>query len=76
MPAADAAQPCVYPHWVLHLKEITMPNPASRKPLDTDPAVEPDAPEPDYLEADPDEGLVRAAIPQDPEHDRMVDPEE
>lgn len=53
-----------------------MPNPASRKPLDTDPAVEPDAPEPDYLEADPDEGLVRAAIPQDPEHDRMVDPEE
>ena len=32
-------------------------------------------PEPGMLPVEPDEGVVPPAIPTDPEHDRMVDPE-
>lgn len=37
--------------------------------------TEPDDPEPGMLPIDPDQGPVPAHIPDDPEHDRMVDPE-
>jgi hypothetical protein len=32
-------------------------------------------PEPGILPVEPDEGMVQPAIPADPEHDRLVDPE-
>lgn len=32
-------------------------------------------PEPGMLPVEPDEGMVQPAIPTDPEHDRLVDPE-
>jgi hypothetical protein len=38
-----------------------------------DPAEQDD--EPGTLPVEPDEGPVSPALPQDPEHDRMVDPE-
>nr|WP_316640998.1 hypothetical protein [uncultured Roseateles sp.] len=41
-----------------------------------EPIENPDDAEPDMLPVEPDEGLVPAAIPEDEEHDRMVDPEE
>lgn len=34
-----------------------------------------DDPEPGLLPVEPDQGLVQPAIPADPEHDRLVDPE-
>jgi hypothetical protein len=36
----------------------------------------PDEFEPGSLPVEPDEGLVPPAIPDDPEHDRTVDPED
>jgi hypothetical protein len=36
---------------------------------------EPDDPEPGWLPIDPDEGPVPPIIPNDPEHERVVDPE-
>lgn len=32
-------------------------------------------PEPGMLPVEPDQGMVPSAIPDDPEHDRLVDPE-
>ena len=34
----------------------------------------PDNLEPGLLPVEPDEGLVPAVIPDDPEHDRLIDP--
>ncbi len=34
----------------------------------------PDEPAPDSLPVEPDQGAVPAAIPDDPEHDRVIDP--
>lgn len=44
-----------------------------RKPHGADTGV--DDPEPGALPVEPDEGLVEPHIPEDPEHDRVVDPE-
>ena len=41
-----------------------------------DPIETPDDGAPDRLPVEPDEGLVPPVIPEDEEHDRMVDPEE
>lgn len=38
-------------------------------------AQDPDDFEPSLLPIDPDQGPVPSGIPDDPEHDRMVDPE-
>jgi hypothetical protein len=49
-----------------------MPTPHPRIP----PIIEdPDDPPPGAMPVDPDEGVVQPRIPEDPEHDRMVDPE-
>jgi hypothetical protein len=45
-----------------------------RKPHST-PTQEPDDADPTHLPVDPDEGPVPAAIPPDPESERVVDPE-
>jgi hypothetical protein len=37
--------------------------------------VEPDDPEPGSMPVEPDQGPVPPIIPEDPEHDRIVDPE-
>ncbi len=37
--------------------------------------TEPDDPEPGMLPIEPDQGLVPTHIPDDPEHDRAIDPE-
>lgn len=34
----------------------------------------PDEPEPDSHPVEPDEGPIQPAIPEDPEHDRTIDP--
>lgn len=34
----------------------------------------PDVPEPDSHPVEPDEGPIQPAIPEDPEHDRTIDP--
>ena len=49
----------------------------THKPHKPGPAhdVEVDDPEPGMLPVGPDEGPVPPAIPEDPEHDRVVDPE-
>ena len=39
------------------------------------PVREPDESEGAQMPIEPDEGLVPAMIPDDPEHDRMIDPE-
>ena len=39
------------------------------------PHSEPDDPEPGMLPIEPDQGLVPTHIPDDPEHDRVIDPE-
>jgi len=52
-----------------------MSSPTSHK-RPSDPIETPDDDEPDMLPVEPDEGLVPAVIPEDEEHDRMVDPEE
>jgi hypothetical protein len=58
-----------------HPKESAM---TSRKPRDPEPALPEESAdlESEFVDADPDEGLVRPAIPHDPEHDRMMDPEQ
>lgn len=43
--------------------------------LDRLPLEELDDMEPGLAPVDPDEGLVPPMIPEDPEHDRVVDPE-
>jgi hypothetical protein len=49
-----------------------MPTPHPRIP----PIIEDaDDPPPGSMPVDPDEGVVQPQIPEDPEHDRMVDPE-
>jgi hypothetical protein len=54
-------------------KEMKMATRAHRKPHGVD--TDADDPEPGALPVEPDEGLVEPHIPEDPEHDRMVDPE-
>jgi hypothetical protein len=44
-----------------------------RKPHETD--IGDDDPESGQLPIEPDEGPVAPVIPEDPEHDRVVDPE-
>lgn len=39
------------------------------------PTPEPDDPDPTHLPVDPDEGPIPAAIPPDPESERVVDPD-
>ena len=46
-----------------------------RKPHSV-PIQDPEDSEPQLPPSDPDQGLVPPAIPDDPEHDRMVDPED
>ena len=48
------------------------------RPLDFDeaPEQEPDDPEFASLTADSEDGLIAPLIPDDPEHDRMVDPQD
>ncbi len=36
---------------------------------------DPDESEPGMLPVDPDEGAIPPALPGDPEHDRIIDPE-
>ena len=36
---------------------------------------DPDDPDPGLMPVEPDQGLVPTHIPDDPEHDRLVDPE-
>jgi hypothetical protein len=53
-------------------KEPEMPTPHPQiLPIIEDP----DDPPPGAMPVDPDEGVVQPHIPEDPEHDRMVDPE-
>lgn len=47
---------------------------APHKPHRT-PVRDPDDLEPGMFPVDPDQGPVPANIPQDPEHDRVIDPE-
>ena len=52
-----------------------MANRTPHKPHRT-PAEEAEVdPEPGMLPVEPDQGMVPSAIPDDPEHDRLVDPE-
>lgn len=55
--------------------EAPMPKPRSRRLPDLN-ADLPDVLEPDPLPLEPGQGMVPAAIPDDPEHDRLVDPED
>lgn len=48
---------------------------APRKPHST-PVQEPDDSDPGLPPVAPEDGLVPPAIPDDPEHDRMIDPED
>lgn len=52
-----------------------MPSTTAHKPLHPDHDV-PDEFEPGSLPTEPDEGPVPAIIPDDPETDRLVDPED
>jgi hypothetical protein len=52
-----------------------MPSTRSHKPSHPNNDV-PDELEPGLLPVEPDEGLVPAVIPDDPEHDRLIDPED
>ena len=52
-----------------------MANRTPHKPHRTPAEDAEDDPEPGMLPVEPDQGQVPAAIPADPEHDRLVDPE-
>lgn len=56
-------------------QELTMLPHAPRKPHST-PVQEPDDSDPGLPPVAPEDGLVPPAIPDDPEHDRMIDPED
>ena len=47
----------------------------TRVRLHRSPVEEPDELEPGSMPVDPDDGLVLPIIPEDPEHDRVIDPE-
>jgi hypothetical protein len=55
------------------LRGIGMATRKHQKPRERDLGEE--DPEPGQLPVEPDEGPVGPAIPEDPEHDRVVDPE-
>ena len=54
-------------------RETTMPQSSLHKPYQPSQDV-PDEFEPSSLPVEPDEGPVPAGIPDDPDHDRAVDP--
>lgn len=55
------------------MTRLTMPRP--HRAAHRTPVREPDEFEGAPLPVEPDEGLVPAMIPDDPEHDRLIDPE-
>lgn len=55
------------------MTRLTMPQP--HRTSHRIPVREPDESEGAPLPVEPDEGLVPPMIPEDPEHDRMIDPE-
>jgi hypothetical protein len=55
-------------------KRDSMKSHTPHKPHRT-PATEGDDAEPGMLPVEPDKGPVQPAVPSDPEHDRVVDPE-
>jgi hypothetical protein len=62
------------PDWAPH-KETHMPIHAVKMSPRV-PIGEPEEPDESPMPVDPDEGPVPAQIPDDPEHDRVIDPED